>query len=81
MLGLSERHSLPARAMLSFYGRQGSFDNVDDTEDALRRMVGASFEDVDLEVIGSIAVFSARRPRPMVPENERPGGTHAPEPE
>jgi hypothetical protein len=81
VLGPSQRHSLPARAMLSFYGRQGSFDNVDDTEDALRRMVGASFEDVDLEVIGSIAVFAARRPRPMVPENERRGGTHAPEPE
>ena len=81
VLGLSERHSLPARAMLRFYGRQGSFDNIDDTEDALREMVGASFEDVDLEVIGSIAVFSARRPRSTVGDNERPGGTLAPVPE
>ena len=67
--------------MLRFYGRQGSFDNVDDTEDALREMVGASFEDVDLEVIGSIAVFSARRPRSTVGDDERPGGTLAPVPE
>ena len=67
--------------MLRFYGRQGSFDNIDDTEDALREMVGAPFEDVGVAVIGSIAVFSARRPRSTVGDNERPGGTLVPVPE
>jgi SAM-dependent methyltransferase len=78
VLGPSARHTLPARTMLAFYNRQGSFDNVEDSQAALREMLEASFEDVELEVIGSIATFAARRPRPGT---ERPGWTLAPVPE
>jgi SAM-dependent methyltransferase len=67
VLAPSARHSLPARAMLRFYNREGSFDNVDDTEDALRAMLDASFGDVEIEIIGSIATFAARRPRLATP--------------
>ena len=35
--------------MLSAFNRQGGFDNLDDTEDGLRDILGASFEHVELE--------------------------------
>jgi hypothetical protein len=36
---------------------------MDDTEDGLRAMLAASFEHVELETVGSVAIFSARAPR------------------
>jgi SAM-dependent methyltransferase len=69
VLGASASHSWAARQMLAFYNRQGSFDNAEDTEDGLRQMLAARFDEVELEVIGSIAVFAAgdraRRPPPQ----------------
>ena len=45
------------------FNRQGGFDNRDDTEDGLRSALAASFEQVEFETIGSIAVFAATGPR------------------
>ena len=36
---------------------------MDDTEDGLRQILGASFEHVELEMIGSAAVFVASGPK------------------
>ena len=63
VLGRSGRHTHVGRAMLKLFNRQGGFDNFDDSEESLHRMLAGSFEDVTLEVIGSIAVFSAAGPR------------------
>lgn len=63
VLGRSGRHTRIGRGMLRLFNRQGGFDNLDDSEESLRRMLLGSFQDASLEVIGSIAVFSASGPR------------------
>ena len=63
VLGRTGRHNRAARAFLTVFNRQGGFDNLDDTEDGLRDILGASFEEVEIETIGSAAVFTARIPR------------------
>ena len=67
VLGTSGSHTWLARRYLSFFNWQGGFDNLDDTEDGLREILAASFEHVELEAIGSIAVFVARSPRRIAP--------------
>jgi SAM-dependent methyltransferase len=63
VLGESARHTRLARAMLRTYNRRGAFDNLEDSEEALGDMLRSSFDDVQMDVIGSLAVFTARRPR------------------
>jgi SAM-dependent methyltransferase len=63
VLGLTERHTRAARAVLRGFNRQGAFDNLEDTADGLRDILAASFEDVSVDVAGSAALFTARRPR------------------
>ncbi len=63
ILGTTGRHTWAARRMLDAFNRQGGFDNLSDSEEGLREILGASFEHVELETIGSIAVFAATNPR------------------
>jgi ubiquinone/menaquinone biosynthesis C-methylase UbiE len=63
VLGMSERHSRRARAVLRFFNRQGAFDNVGDTADGLRDILKDSFEDVTVDIAGSVALFTASRPQ------------------
>jgi SAM-dependent methyltransferase len=63
VLGTSGSHTWLARRYLRFFNWQGGFDNLDDTEDGLRDILEASFEHVELEIVGSIAVFAAETPR------------------
>jgi SAM-dependent methyltransferase len=63
VLGSSGRHTWPARRVLWAFNRRGAFDNLDDTEDWLRQVLGASFERVELETMGSVAMFAASVPR------------------
>ncbi len=65
VLGRSGQHNRVARAMLAAFNRQGGFDNLDDTEDGIGAMLAASFEHVEIETIGSLAVFAAMRPRTL----------------
>ena len=64
VLGTSGRHTWPARRMLAAFNRQGGFDNLDDTEEGLHEILAASFERVELETVGSAAIFAATNPRP-----------------
>jgi ubiquinone/menaquinone biosynthesis C-methylase UbiE len=64
VLGLTEEHTRPARALLRLFNRQGGFDNRGDTADGLRAILQGSFEDVSVDVVGSTAQFVACRPRP-----------------
>ncbi len=66
VLGHEASHTRPARAFLWAANKQGGFDNLDDTVDGLREILGASFRDVDVEVVGSAALFSATAPTPSV---------------
>lgn len=63
VLGTSSRHTRLARAFLAAFNRRGAFDNLADTEEGLRDVLGASFERVALETVGSIAILAARGPR------------------
>ena len=66
VLGLGERHTPQARAFLRMANRMGDFDNLGDTAGGLRRILEESFETVEVELEGSAANFTARRPRPRV---------------
>ena len=63
VLGLAERHTPQARAFLRAFNRHGDFDNLGDTAEGLRSILDESFEEVEVEVVGSTALFEARRPR------------------
>lgn len=63
ILGSSGQHSRLARSLLEANNRRGTFDNLTDTEEGLGEILEASFEQVELETIGSMAIFSATKPR------------------
>jgi SAM-dependent methyltransferase len=67
VLGRSARHTWMGRRFLVAFNRRGAFDNLDDTEEGLRTILADSFEQVDLEVVGGIAIFSAAMPRTSRP--------------
>jgi SAM-dependent methyltransferase len=63
VLGTVERHTRSARAVLWAFNREGSFDNLNDTADGLREILDESFRSVEVDVIGSVAHFTAIGPR------------------
>jgi SAM-dependent methyltransferase len=63
VLGLGERHTPQARAVLRAFNRAGDFDNLGDTAEGLRRILEGSFEEVEVDVVGSTANFTATGPR------------------
>jgi SAM-dependent methyltransferase len=63
ILGITARHTWLSRRALSTNNRRGVFDNLGDTEEGLAEILGASFEHVELETIGTMAVFAATGPR------------------
>jgi SAM-dependent methyltransferase len=65
VLGIAERHTPQARAVLRAFNWHGDFDNLGDTAEGLRRILEESFETVEVDVVGSTANFTAtgsRRP-------------------
>ena len=63
ILGLAARHSWLSRRILKANNRRGTFDNLGDTEEGLREILESSFERVELETVGSMAIFAATNPR------------------
>lgn len=63
VLGTAERHAPQARAILWAFNRKGDFDNLGDTAEGLRQILEESFQTVEIEVIGSVAHFTATGPR------------------
>jgi hypothetical protein len=63
VLGMAERHTPQARAVLRAFNRHGDFDNLADTAEGLRRILEESFETVEVDVVGSTANFTATGPR------------------
>jgi hypothetical protein len=59
----ADRHSRLARSFLWAFNRQGGFDSLEDTEGGLQSIISRAFEQVQLDVVGSIAVFVATKPR------------------
>jgi hypothetical protein len=67
VLGRSGSHSWLARRVLGAFNRRGAFGNLDDSEAGLREILEASFERVELEIVGSVAIFAASNPRTATP--------------
>ncbi|MEX2623101.1 MAG: methyltransferase [Acidimicrobiia bacterium] len=64
VLGLSANHAWAARMFLRLANLQGGFDNRDDDVDGLRKILQASFGQVEIEIpTGSLAYFVASYPR------------------
>jgi SAM-dependent methyltransferase len=63
VLGTSGPQTWLSRRVLAAFNRRGAFDNLDDTENGLREILAASFEHVELETVGAIAIFAAKDPR------------------
>jgi hypothetical protein len=49
--------------ILDANNRRGIFDTLGDTQEGLGEILGASFEQVELETVGLMAIFSATNPR------------------
>src|SRR5688572_21581234 len=62
ILGSSGRHTWLARSILEANNRRGTFDNRGDSQEGLREILEASFERVELETVGSMAIFAATNP-------------------
>jgi SAM-dependent methyltransferase len=65
VLGLAADQTRLSRAVLRVFNWRGAFDNLGDTEAGLRTILEASFEHVDISVVGAIAIFVATGPRPL----------------
>lgn len=63
VLGVAERHTPQARLVLKAFNKAGDFDNLGDTVVGLRENLQESFRTVEIEVIGSVARFTAVGPR------------------
>jgi SAM-dependent methyltransferase len=63
ILGSPGAQSWLSRRMLGTLNRRGTFDNLTDTEEWLKGILAASFEKVELETVGSVAIFIATTPR------------------
>jgi SAM-dependent methyltransferase len=63
LLGPSGQHTWLSRKALDANNRRGIFDNLGDTQEGLGEILEASFEHVELETVGSMAIFAATHPR------------------
>jgi SAM-dependent methyltransferase len=59
VLGDERLHNRFSASMLRANNRRGIFDNLGDTEAGLRSILSASFDEVEIRVIGSVALFTA----------------------
>ena len=66
VLGTSGPQTWLSRRVLDAFNRRGAFDNLNDTEEGLGEILAASFEHVELETVGSIAIFAATNPRTVL---------------
>ena len=62
ILGKSAQHSALARFFLNQVNQRGTFDNLGDTAEGLRKILEGSFHHVELDVEGSVAHFTAVSP-------------------
>ena len=63
ILGASGSQTWLSRRALDILNRRGTFDNLGDTREGLEEILRASFDHVELETIGSMAIFAAAGPR------------------
>ncbi|KAI0073826.1 S-adenosyl-L-methionine dependent methyltransferase [Panus rudis PR-1116 ss-1] len=55
-------HNILGRMLLTIYNRKGIFSNADDSKKSLVEVLKDHFEDVEVSVVGNVALFVARKP-------------------
>lgn len=70
ILGRGIDHNLVGRMLMAFYNWRGIFHNTDDDAAGLEAALQRYFTDVNVEVTGTVAVFTAGRPRPPSPASD-----------
>lgn len=63
ILGRGVEHNLAGTRLMALYNRMGIFHNRLDDVQGLRAALEHAFGKVEVEVVGTVAVFSAREPR------------------
>jgi len=51
-----------AKKLMAFYNKKGVFSNQNDSAEGLRSALNTRFQHVSIEVVGCVAIFSARLP-------------------
>jgi hypothetical protein len=60
ILGRGVAHTTIGRRLMRVYNAKGIFSNADDDERGLERALRSKLEDVEIEVVGAVALFAAR---------------------
>jgi SAM-dependent methyltransferase len=60
ILGRGVPHTRVGRRLMRLYNRKGIFSNTEDDERGLARGLETTFSDVEIEVVGAVALFAAR---------------------
>ena len=60
ILGRGVHHNAIGSALMRSYNRKGVFSNLDDDQEGLERALSAELSAVETEVVGTVALFSAR---------------------
>jgi Methyltransferase domain len=60
ILGRGVAHNLLGRRLMRLYNRKGIFSNVEDDQWGLERGLASELTDVEIEVVGAVALFAGR---------------------
>jgi hypothetical protein len=60
ILGRGVTHNLLGRRLMRLYNRKGIFSNLEDDQRGLERGLASQLTDVEIEVVGAVALFSGR---------------------
>lgn len=62
ILGKGIEHNYIGKALMRIYNNKGIFCNDGDSAEGLQEGLSTHFEEVDVEVVGRVAIFVARKP-------------------
>ena len=60
ILGRGVTHNLLGRRLMRLYNRKGIFANLEDTQEGLENGLASELTDVEIEVVGAVALFAGR---------------------
>lgn len=63
ILGEGVKHNAFGRLLMKFYNKKGIFGNEEDSAEGLTMALQNAFHEVDVKVVGKVALFKARNPR------------------
>jgi hypothetical protein len=61
ILGRGVRHNLLGRRLMRLYNRKGIFSNLEDDQRGLEQGLASQLTDVEVEVVGAVALFAGRQ--------------------